>query len=341
MRKLSCQSRFACLLPLAAVVLTVVAVVPAAARPPGVNGQIAFGRFDPLIGDTVLYAVNPDGSHEHPLLQQGLEGARWSPDGTRVAGCCDAVHTGTIINVDTGTTATIPPQPDLDNRSMYCGFSPWSPDGSRLACEWFEESDVSQNGIYTVRTSDGGDLRRLTSAGGGDDQPGDYSPNGRHLVFAHFARFDLPRDEFVAQSGTFTMNVNGTGERKLVPCCTSLPSWSPQGNEIVFSRHVTDDVHSSLWVVHADGTGLREIDVQVPAGQFRCGAPNDDPAAGGCFDPRWSPDGKKIVFVRGSDALGRNIYTVNADGSGLIQVTHGGADQSNESPDWGVHRLAQ
>jgi hypothetical protein len=47
------------------------------------------------------------------------------------------------------------------------------------------------------------------------------------------------------------------------------------------------------------------------------------------------------VFVRGDSALRRNIYTVNADGSGLTQVTHGAADESNESPDWGIHALGQ
>jgi hypothetical protein len=34
---------------------------------------------------------------------------------------------------------------------------------------------------------------------------------------------------------------------------------------------------------------------------------------------------------------GRNIYTVNADVSGLTQVTHGGDDRV---PDWGTHPFA-
>jgi hypothetical protein len=33
----------------------------------------------------------------------------------------------------------------------------------------------------------------------------------------------------------------------------------------------------------------------------------------------------------------RALYTINADGSGLFQVTHGGAD---DSADWGTHPLA-
>src|SRR3954451_6772450 len=37
-------------------------------------------------------------------------------------------------------------------------------------------------------------------------------------------------------------------------------SWSPQGNQIVFSWSPPDfQVHSTLWVVHSDGSGLRRL----------------------------------------------------------------------------------
>ena len=45
-------------------------------------------------------------------------------------------------------------------------------------------------------------------------------------------------------------------------------------------------------------------------------------------EPTWSPDGKRIAFVqgrigpRGSDS--RHIYTINADGTGMTQLTHSG-----------------
>jgi hypothetical protein len=81
-------------------------------------------------------------------------------------------------------------------------------------------------------------------------------------------------------------------------------------------------------------SGLHEIHVQ---GQPGCGGPISDPTARGCFGPRWSPDGTKIVFAIFTAETGRNIYTVNVDGSGLTQVTHGGDDLF---PDWGTHPLA-
>jgi hypothetical protein len=138
--------------------------------------------------------------------------------------------------------------------------------------------------------------------------------------------------------GLFVVHSDGTHLRRIAPgaaCCTV--GWSPQGNDIVFSRHVTPDVHGSLWIVHANGTGLREVPAH-PA--YGCGGPQSDPNAGGCFDPSWSPDGTQIVFGAGDEALGRNIYTVKPDGTGLVQITHGDASQSNEAPDWGTHPLA-
>ena len=49
---------------------------------------------------------------------------------------------------------------------------------------------------------------------------------------------------------------------------------------------------------------------------------------------RRSPDGKKIIFAAISPATGGNIYTANADGSGLTQVTHDGGD---DDPACGTH----
>jgi TolB protein len=304
-------------------------VAVAGARPPGTNGQIAFARFNPALGDTQVYVVNPDGTHER-LVQGPTDGGecpRWFPDGAHIAICGSPTGLSRIINPDDGTYRDVGTQdPGLFNP---CGIP--SPDGSLLLCETFS-GDGSQNGIHVIRSSDGGGLQQVTSNPGGDDVPGSWSPEGKRIVFH---RFGSTGDE-----GVFVVNVNGSGLRRILTpsstfgCCAL--DWSPQGNDIVFSRHVSADVHSSIWVVHADGSGLHEVDVQPSSA---CGGANDDPAADGCFDPSWSPDGTKIVFAKGKNGdVDANIYTVNVDGTGLMQVTHTGGAQS---PDWGVHRPAR
>ena len=88
---------------------------------------------------------------------------------------------GTAIIRPDGTVERIFEIPD-ETLNLVCTV--WSPDDTRLACEAWDDSDASRGGIHTVRASDGGDLTRLTSAPDGMfDLPGDYSPDGRQLVF--------------------------------------------------------------------------------------------------------------------------------------------------------------
>lgn len=311
------------------IALAAVFALPAGASPRRVNGMLAFARFNPAIDDTQAYVINPDGTGER--FVQGPtdhgEGPAWFPDGLHIAtgGASDLPGGGSrIINVDDGTWRDVDGQiPDTFNP---CGTP--SPDGSLLLCETFSD-DGSQNGIHTIRSSDGGGFTQVTSNPGGDDVPGSWSPNGKRIVFQRFGP-----DSY---EGVFVVNLNGTGLHRILPptvsanCCTF--NWSPQGNEIAFSRHVTPDVHSSLWVTHSDGTGLHQVNVQG----LGCGGANSDESAVGCLQPAWSPDATKIAFASGLnlDDDGE-IYTINVDGTGLTQVTHTGG---SNSPNWGTHPL--
>ena len=323
-------------------VLSTLAVTPAGARPRGTNGKIVFGR-----ADHSMWTINPDGTHERQLLP-GLtfEFPVWSLDGRAIVANIenDPGSSGWIIDPDTGAHRALPNPNPAAFDPFACGVP--TPDFKRVACGGFGKVDPSVNGIYTVRTSDGGGLRRLTSDTIEDDV-GDWSPDGKRLVYFHVApgapggppSFDL--------SGLFVLKVNGTGTRQIAPCCIfpggAGGSWSPQGNDIVFSWVPSDfHVHSTMWIVHSDGSGLH----QVPIPQSVCGGRvNDqttglpDPTTHGCANAAWSPDGRKIVFRRTTPGFGEggDLYTVNADGTGLFQVTH---DGDVEWPDWGTHPLA-
>jgi Tol biopolymer transport system component len=335
MRKLLALGLLALGLLVGVAALVTLAATSSEAKPSGPNGRIAFAVFDPASEGTVTYTANPDGSHVKPLFSGGPSGEpRWSPDGSRIAilaACTDGQENcaATIVTPDTGAVRQL----KMTDPTLFTACLQWSPDSKRLACGGFGEPDSSRNGIYTIRSSDGGGLARMTSNPGGEDVPGDYSPNGKRFVFARF-------DENGDPIGLYVVKTNGSHLRPITPPGTIVSSpgdWSPQGNAIVFARRVNADKRNSLWVVHSDGSGLHEIRLRA---QPVCGGPISDPASRACIHPRWSPDGKKIIFSivteTATDEV-ENIYTVNADGTGLTQVTSRG--RTDGTPDWGTHPL--
>jgi Tol biopolymer transport system component len=298
--------------------------MPADGKVPGPNGRIAFAQDDPASteGETFTYTANPDGSDVRPLFP-GFHSAfpRWSPDGSEVAVIsglgepCPPTCTGNtvIINPDTGDYRVLASQ-GFPAISTFC--SVWSPDATHFACEGGNDSDSSVNGVYAIRSSDGGGLTRLTNAGGGRDIPIDYSPDGMELVFG---RFDVPNRPPNANSALFVLTIDGGAVRQITPWgfADNAGSWSPDGTKIAFEHR------GSLFVVHPDGTGLAKISL----------ATNGRSGAG---DFAWSPGGDKIAFLLFT-RTGQGIATANADGSDVEQVTS--SPTFDHMADWGPHAL--
>ena len=226
-----------------------------------------------------------------------------------------------ILNPDTGSYTSLPTSyPDLGCSSRA---GPWSPDAARLACEGFGDQTAStastRSTPWTAATSNASPRAATTIA------PATTRRTASASSSCVVLRLGVQ---------LFVVKTDGTGLRQLTPAGMdslnfNCGSWSPQGNEILFSAHAPSDEAPSS--VHADGSGLRQIPI---AG---CGGLISDPTTIGCFGPSWSPDGSKIVFVRRSAAQ-NDIYTVSANGTNSSVVSGTPLDEGGP-PDWGTHSL--
>jgi Tol biopolymer transport system component len=149
---------------------------------------------------------------------------------------------------------------------------------------------------------DGTAVVKLTSNVGDDENP-EWSSDGARIAFSS------SRDGY---HGIYFMDADGSGVTRVTPAGMNAfwPTWSPDARQIAFSRSV--DLGVSLYVINADGTNLHRI-TTAP------GYAQDMTAA-------WSPDGSRIAFARsaaeGSAPPLADVYLVNPDGTGLLNLTH-------------------
>jgi Tol biopolymer transport system component len=191
----------------------------------------------------------------------------------------------------------------------------WAPDGTIM----FDSERAGGRHLFRI-AADGSGLTQVTKQAGSAEVEVSFSPDGGRIAYAHYSCVEeRPFGIQVAAadgSSPVALNVpfplhSAAGE--------SDADFSPDGKSVAFVRSV-DDSHGAVWVVPAAGGEARRLT-------------SDD---FGAAYPRWSPDGKQILFAgRWSGGVEDNaLWIVPAAGGEPRRVFNDKATTGELEGDW-------
>ena len=263
-----------------------------------------------LAGDRIeLVASEADGS-EVRVVRTFEPGTyyrypRWSPDGRWIAfQRGDGVRSDVFVIAPDGGELR---QLTRDN-TLLGGFA-WLPDSGGVVYSSSRATTVPYLPTLNLWEASFTDPepRQVTAGEISYVQP-DVHADGTIVVSRMLRRFDIWR---FPVNGSPAENTR-RGQRVTRQTGQVLtPTASPDGTEVAFLSD--SGGHANLWVIGADGTGLRQVTAE------------SDPRVG-VGVPMWSPDGRSIAFVssRGNPGLEFGLWLVDPDGSNLRNLTpHG------------------
>lgn len=220
-----------------------------------------------------------------------------SPEGPATAQCVGA---GPVD--PEGTEGT-------DRRDVL-GGPQWSPDGTRIAYT-APAGRPGGRSVWAVPV-DGGAPVELAPDHRGLDRTPRWAPDGERLAMVETM---YGRDDLCVIGPDQSSPLQLTYDR----WDNTEPDWSPLGTTLAYISQRSDrDVYSNSI-----------CSIALKAGSQPAVLTHDEFANDRC--PRWSPDGRRLVFISNSDGFD-NVYTMASDGSDVLQLTS--TEQDCGDPRW-------
>ncbi len=192
----------------------------------------------------------------------------------------------------------------------------WSPDGASIVFV----SEQSGNRDIWIRSVSGRQETQVTSDPAEDAQPA-WSPDGRRIAFVSSRGYGIKLDQNVlfgySLGGAIWIVPAFGGPPSKVLDGGFHPDWSPDGERLAFDASF--DGSRRIWSAAADGPTPQRIS-------------SDDAEAAIHTHPKWSPNGRWIVYQRQEHNV-TDIQVVPSGGGGAaIWITQ---DDANDlTPTW-------
>lgn len=240
-------------------------------------------------------------------------------------------QTGTIIYA----TSTIPPNGQgtvtrmLSNGTAItsltsCGattqcWAHYNVAGTQIT---FQHQGANGAQVY-VANPDGSSPTNISPTPGFDIRPS-FDPTGNFIVFNRVTSGGTSGETDIS-----IMSNTGTGYTEILAPTANVfnlePRWSSNNVIVFFSNRAC----IPLGTCATTGAGLQDLWTMTYSGGV-WGAPVQITGCGACTasgtfgDPSWSKDGLHIVVGHLDSGNNLNIFIINPDGTGLLQVTHWG-----------------
>ena len=205
--------------------------------------------------------------------------------------------------------------PSLDPRFALLRVpdaSSFSPTGDRMVYMLTNFAGTVRNGTLVVANADGSDRRAIYAGPLTQDMTGPaWSPGGDAIAFGSGGFFQRAQ---IQPARLMTVAIDGTGLSPLTrdSANAGMPSWSPDGKEVVFRR--ATGTKRNLYILNVATGATRQL------------------ATGSDFDtfPTWSPRGDWIAFTSKRDG-DYEIYRIRPDGTGLERLTRSAGNDAHPS----------
>jgi Tol biopolymer transport system component len=301
---------------------------------------------NPFVGDPAWIAywaggvglIHPDGTGDHHIGEDFDPGElalpNWSPDGSRLV-------TTTFYPEDAQSKELLLPhlyEYDLATEAVAelfdCGdeclreddYPAYSPDGSKvvfvrrlppLVYSEARGTEVPSDCGLWIGDIASGEASQITRNSDCDEETFPrWSPDGSRIAYWR----DPYSNGQPTGTAVFTINIDGTDEQRLTDPAMFAgdPDWSPDGEWIVFSTYPLMEFNlvpevSNLYRIHPDGSGMEQL-TNFGVDQLRA------------TQPRYTPDGKWIIFIADIPADGqydrpfRHIWAIPADGGTPVVI---------------------